>query len=188
MNSNFSETVQGFLNKRPVSHSVECRPKSGVTPASSSSQFSIGVTSTAISGPKLDPPSPRSWLRSRGARLTQCVFQRLASAAVRKLVSCSIDLMGGEMLGRYRIVSKLGEGGMGAVYRARDERLERDVALKLLTPGTMSDENARRRFRKEAMLLSQLNHPNIATVHDFDTQDGVDFLVLELIPGEALAG
>jgi len=76
---------------------------------------------------------------------------------------------------------------MGVVYRARDERLERDVALKLLTPATMSDANARRRFRREAMLLSQLNHPNIATVHDFDTCAGVDFLVLELIPGEALA-
>ena len=93
----------------------------------------------------------------------------------------------GEMLGRYRIVRKLGVGGMGAVYHARDERLERNVALKLLTPGTMSDDNARRRFRKEAMLLSQLNHPNIATVHDFDTQDGMDFLVLELIPGETLS-
>ena len=93
----------------------------------------------------------------------------------------------GEMLGRYRILRKLGEGGMGAVYHARDERLERNVALKLLTPGTMSDDNARRRFRKEAMLLSQLNHPNIATVHDFDTQDGMDFLVLELIPGETLS-
>ena len=75
---------------------------------------------------------------------------------------------------------------MGAVYHARDQRLERDVALKFLTPGTMSDDNARRRFRREATLLSQLNHPNIATVHDFDTQDGMDFLVLELIPGETL--
>ena len=93
----------------------------------------------------------------------------------------------GQVLGHYRIMSKLGEGGMGTVYRARDERLERDVALKLLTPGTMTDETARRRFRREATLLSQLNHPNIATVHDFDTQDGLDFLVLELIPGETVA-
>lgn len=102
-------------------------------------------------------------------------------------LSCKIDLIIGQVLGHYRIMSKLGEGGMGTVYRARDERLERDVALKLLTPGTMSDEKARRRFRKEATLLSQLNHPNIATVHDFDMQDGLDFLVLELIPGETLA-
>ena len=92
----------------------------------------------------------------------------------------------GEVLGHYRILSKLGEGGMGAVYCARDERLERDVALKVLTSGMMSDETARRRFRKEALVLSQLNHPNIATIHDFDKQDGIDFLVLELIPGQTL--
>ena len=116
-----------------------------------------------------------------------CVGRAHQLACRPKLDSCSIDLMISESLGRYRILSKLGEGGMGAVYHARDERLERDVALKLLTPGTMSDENARRRFRKEAMLLSQLNHPNIATVHDFDTHDGMDFLVLELIPGGTLS-
>jgi eukaryotic-like serine/threonine-protein kinase len=75
---------------------------------------------------------------------------------------------------------------MGVVYRAHDERLGRDVALKVLMPGTMRDENARRRFRKEAVVLSQLNHPNIATIHDFDTQDGIDFLVLEVIPGSTL--
>lgn len=92
----------------------------------------------------------------------------------------------GKVLGHYRIAFKLGEGGMGAVYRARDERLERDLALKVLVPGTMADETARRRFRKEAVVLSQLNHPNIATIHDFDTQDGIDFLILELIPGQTL--
>jgi len=73
------------------------------------------------------------------------------------------------------------------VYRARDTRLERDVALKVLPEGALADEAARKRFRKEALALSQLNHPNIATVHDFDTQDGVDFLVLEYIPGVTLS-
>ncbi len=92
----------------------------------------------------------------------------------------------GQTLGHYRIVEKIGTGGMGIVYRARDERLQRDVALKVLPAGTLADESARRQFRKEALALSQLNHPNIATVHDFDTQEGVDFLVLEYIPGATL--
>jgi eukaryotic-like serine/threonine-protein kinase len=92
----------------------------------------------------------------------------------------------GQSLGRYRIIEQLGAGGMGVVYRARDERLERDVALKLLPAGTLGDEAARRRFRQEALALSQLNHPNIATIHDFDTQNGVDFLAMEYIKGTTL--
>ncbi|HEV2490150.1 MAG TPA: protein kinase [Candidatus Acidoferrales bacterium] len=93
----------------------------------------------------------------------------------------------GKTLSHYRIAEQIGAGGMGVVYRARDDRLNRDVALKILPSGTLADEAARRRFRNEAMALSQLNHPNIATVHDFDTQDGVDFLVMEYVKGESLA-
>jgi len=92
----------------------------------------------------------------------------------------------GQTLGHYRILEKIGAGGMGVVYRAHDERLERDVALKVLPAGTLADEAARQRFHKEALALSKLNHPNIATIHDFDTQDGVDFLVMEHIPGITL--
>ncbi len=95
--------------------------------------------------------------------------------------------MTGKTLSHYRVMEQIGAGGMGQVYRARDERLERDVALKVLPAGALADEAARKRFRKEALALSQLNHPNIATVHDFDTQDGVDFLVMELIPGVTLS-
>jgi len=76
---------------------------------------------------------------------------------------------------------------MGVVYRAHDERLDRDVALKVLPTGTLADEAVRKRFHKEARALSKLNHPNIATVHDFDTQDGTDFLVMEFIPGVTLS-
>ena len=93
----------------------------------------------------------------------------------------------GRTLGHYRIIEKIDEGGMGEVYRARDEHLDRDVAVKVLPTGALADEQARRRFRKEAEALSKLNHPNIAAVYDFDTQDGVDFLVMEKIAGPNLA-
>ena len=76
---------------------------------------------------------------------------------------------------------------MGVVYRARDERLDRDVALKVLPTGVLGDDAVRRRFRKEALTLAKLTHPNIAMVFDFDTQDGVDFLVMEYVAGQTLA-
>ena len=95
----------------------------------------------------------------------------------------------GSVLGRYHIVERLGEGGMGSVYRASDPRLERDVALKVLhedpDPGRGIDR--RRQLRLEARALSRLMHPNIATLFDLDSDDGVDFLVLEYVPGHTLA-
>lgn len=92
----------------------------------------------------------------------------------------------GQTLGHYRIIEKIGAGGMGVVYRARDERLERDVALKVLPAGALADEEMRKRFRKEAMALSKLNHPNIAIIHDFNTERDVDFLAMEYISGVTL--
>lgn len=76
---------------------------------------------------------------------------------------------------------------MGVVYRARDERLERDVAIKVVSPGLLVDEAARRRFRQEARALARLNHPNIAAVYDVGEQDGTDYLVMEYVPGQSLA-
>jgi len=93
----------------------------------------------------------------------------------------------GQTLGRYRIVECLGEGGMGVVFRAEDPRLERDVALKVLKQDALDDEDSKRRFRLEARALSRLLHPNIATLFDFDSDRGVDFLVLEFVAGESLA-
>jgi eukaryotic-like serine/threonine-protein kinase len=93
----------------------------------------------------------------------------------------------GQTLGHYLILETIGAGGMGVVYRARDKRLERDVAVKILPPGSLHDEASRRRFRKEALALSKLNHPNIATVHDFDREAEVDFLAMELVAGETLS-
>ncbi len=92
----------------------------------------------------------------------------------------------GQTLGRYHIVEEIGAGGMGVVYRAHDDRLSRDVALKFLPAGALADETARRRCRQEALALAKLNHPNIATIFDFDTQGDNDFLVIEYIPGETL--
>jgi serine/threonine protein kinase len=93
----------------------------------------------------------------------------------------------GQSLGHYRIIERIGAGGMGVVYRARDERLERDVALKVLPAGALADEETRKRFRREALALSKLNHPNIATIHDFNTERNVDFLAMEYISGVTLS-
>jgi serine/threonine protein kinase len=93
----------------------------------------------------------------------------------------------GQALGKYRVVEKLGEGGMGIVYRAQDEELSRNVAVKILPPGVLTDEVSRKRFRKEALTLAKLNHPNIESLYDLDNKDGVDFLVMEYVPGATLA-
>jgi serine/threonine-protein kinase len=95
--------------------------------------------------------------------------------------------MVGQSLGHYRITEKLGEGGMGVVYRARDENLNRDVAIKLLPDAFARDDERLARFRREAQLLACLNHPNIAAVYGFEEQDGAPCLVLEHVPGLTLA-
>jgi len=92
----------------------------------------------------------------------------------------------GQRFGRYRIEEEIGAGGMGVVYRAYDEKLERDLAIKVLNPGALNDEAARKRFRNEARVLSRLNHPSIQTIHDFDKFEGHDYLVSELVPGVSL--
>lgn len=94
--------------------------------------------------------------------------------------------LAGRTLAHYRVVEKLGSGGMGVVYRAHDEKLDRDVALKVLPQGLLADEAAKKRFRFEALALAKLNHPSIETVHDFGSDGGVDFLVMELVPGVLL--
>jgi hypothetical protein len=93
----------------------------------------------------------------------------------------------GTNLGPYQIVAKLGEGGMGVVYRARDTRLDRTVALKVLPPALASDPEFRARFEREAKSISALSHPNICALFDVGHQDGSDFLVMEYLEGETLA-
>ena len=92
----------------------------------------------------------------------------------------------GQTISHYRILEQIGAGGMGVVYRAHDERLDRDVALKVLSPELADDKEFLARFRREARTLSKLNHPNIATVHDFDTEHGTSFLVMEFVQGTSL--
>ena len=93
----------------------------------------------------------------------------------------------GTKLGPYEILGPLGAGGMGEVYRARDTRLDRTVAVKVL-PGHLSENpNLRQRFEREARAVSSLNHPHICTLHDIGSQDGIDFLVMEYLEGETLA-
>jgi Tol biopolymer transport system component/predicted Ser/Thr protein kinase len=96
-------------------------------------------------------------------------------------------LTNGTKLGPYEIVAPLGAGGMGVVYRARDTRLERTVAIKILPTHLSSDPTLRQRFEHEAKTISSLNHPHICTLYDVGRQDGIDFLVMEYVEGETLA-
>ena len=92
----------------------------------------------------------------------------------------------GRTISHYRMDQMIGQGGMGVVYRAQDLRLDREVAIKILAPYALGDPEARRRFEGEARAISRLNHPNIAVIHEFDSADGVDFIVMELLQGETL--
>jgi len=92
----------------------------------------------------------------------------------------------GTKLGPYEIQSPLGAGGMGEVYRARDTRLDRTVAIKVLPHHLSSNPDLRQRFEREARSISSLNHPRTCTLHDVGHQDGVDFLVMEYLEGEPL--
>src|SRR3982074_2968446 len=97
-----------------------------------------------------------------------------------------MPLSGGTVLGSYEILSALGAGGMGEVYRARDTRLDRTVAVKILPATLAADPQFRERFDGEARAISQLTHPNICTLFDIGEHDGTAFLVMELLEGETL--
>src|SRR5256886_15263788 len=98
-----------------------------------------------------------------------------------------MPLFPGTHLGPYEIAGPLGSGGMGEVYRARDTRLERTVAIKILPRELSNDSIRKQRFEREAKTSSNLNHPHICVLHDVGSQDGIDYLVMECIEGEALA-
>src|SRR5882762_2367790 len=93
----------------------------------------------------------------------------------------------GTHLGPYEILTLLGAGGMGEVYRARDTRLDRDVAIKILPAELSADTSRKQRFEREAKVISSLNHPNICVLYDVGNQNGTEYLVMECIEGETLA-
>ena len=97
------------------------------------------------------------------------------------------DSMVGRRLGRYLVQERIGSGGMGVVFRARDEQLDRDVAIKVLNAFVLSTDGDRKRLKNEARALSRLNHPNIETIYAFETEDDIEFLVIELLSGTSLA-
>jgi serine/threonine protein kinase len=89
-------------------------------------------------------------------------------------------------LGHYQITSQPGKGGLGEIYQAKDEKLGRDVAIKVLPDEFAKDADRVERFQREAKLLASLNHPNIAATHGLEKSDGIKFLVLELVEGDTL--
>ena len=95
-------------------------------------------------------------------------------------------LTAGSQIGPYEILGPLGAGGMGEVYRARDTRLERDVAVKVLPESLLADREALARFEREAKLVAALSHPNILAIHDIGREGDVSFAVTELLEGETL--
>ena len=97
-----------------------------------------------------------------------------------------MSLTSGSKLGPYEIQAPLGAGGMGEVYLARDTRLDRTVAVKILPEHLSSNPEAKLRFEREARAISSLNHPHICTLHDVGTQDGIAYLVMEHVQGENL--
>src|SRR5688572_32009922 len=98
-----------------------------------------------------------------------------------------MSLSAGSRIGVYEILGSLGAGGMGEVYRARDARLNRDVALKVLPEAFAGNDDRLSRLHREAQVLASLNHPNIAIVHGFEESGGVHALVMELVEGPTLA-
>src|SRR5260370_38241095 len=97
-----------------------------------------------------------------------------------------MDPMIGQALGHYRIEAKLGEGGMGVVYRAFDTHLDRPVAIKILRSDATANPERKRRFVQEAKAASALNHPNIVHIYDISSSDGTDFIAMEFVAGNAL--
>ena len=118
-----------------------------------------------------------------------CLFAALFARCKRKPYYPQIEMSSVEperLLLHYRIINKVGEGGMGQVYRAEDTKLARYVALKLLAPDATRDQIAKRRLLSEAQSASALNHPNIVTIHAIEEVDGLDFIVMEFVEGETL--
>src|SRR5205823_9004154 len=108
------------------------------------------------------------------------------TASARNTSTESVSIGSGTVLGRYRLLERIGEGGMGEVWKAHDDNLDRDVAIKFLMRGVVDHTSSDQRFRREALVLSRLSHPGVATVFDFGAQNGHEFLVMEYVAGGTL--
>src|SRR4029077_5929739 len=121
-----------------------------------------------------------SGLRAAGLRAVGIRAATIASARPQ------MPLSPGSHLGPYEVLALLGAGGMGEVYRARDPRLGREVAIKVLPHDRVADEYRRQRFIQEAKAASALNHPHIITIYEIESANGIDFLVMEYVRGKSL--
>jgi serine/threonine protein kinase len=106
---------------------------------------------------------------------------------LKEVSSGTRETLEGRRIGPYQLASRIGGGGMGEVYQARDTTLNRQVAIKVLRPAVANDPDRLARFRREAQVLASLNHPHIAQIHGFEEADGVPALVMELVDGPTLA-
>ncbi len=166
--------------------SFRMKRKHDSTPTSTASRLGL---------PAHPPPASSPMIDARGA-LVSCRLLHGARpqgngsevrSGPRQLDSTAVmPLTAGQPLSFYEILGPLGAGGMGEVYRARDTRLEREVAIKVLPEHFAEDEERLRRFEREAKSLASLNHPNVAQIFGVDQIDDTCFLVLELVPGETL--
>ena len=120
-------------------------------------------------------------------REVEALFAAEPATGTVTMAAPPVAIVAGVEIGQYRIESKLGEGGMGAVYRALDTKLNRSVAIKFLSDD-LADAAARRRFQREAQMASSLNHPHLLTVHDVGEFEGRQYLVTEFIDGGTLKG
>ena len=111
----------------------------------------------------------------------------MSLSSLRDIINPGMALEPGVKLGPYEILSKLGAGGMGEVYKARDTRLDRLVAIKVLPEHIAKRDDLRQRFEREARAVASLNHPHICVLYDIGQQDGVDYMVIEHLEGETLA-
>jgi serine/threonine-protein kinase len=133
------------------------------------------------------PAADRAAFLIRACGADDALRREVESLLAQPVSADGASLLTGRRLGIYEILSPLGAGGMGEVYRARDTRLGREVAIKVLPREWAPDAERRARFEREARLLAALNHPNIATIHGFEIVDGMSMLVMELVEGDTLA-
>src|SRR5215510_13583485 len=124
----------------------------------------------------------------RSDESAETFIEEPATALVAEVIAeRQIQVMAGQSISHYKILSRLGSGGMGEVYLAEDLKLARKVAIKFLPPALMSDEEARKRLLREARAAAALDHPNICTIHEVGDEDGRSFIVMQYIEGETLA-